>query len=174
MLEYILWIALVLSTTASFLIAAKVPFPVIFWGLGPILGILTIFTSVLDPKIETLVQWYDKVCATKLCDLYLIAVVTSASALGDAFELAWWQTPDESQDGLSVWAILCFFNIIFLVFVATVAYQALNINNTRIGVSFLGRRVLVWSCILFSVAFGFVFRLALELKRKRKRKKIAK
>jgi hypothetical protein len=146
-------------------IAASAPLAVIFWFLGPLLGLVSIFAFELNEKIGDFWQWLGKVYSDKLCDLYLIAVVTSAATLGDAFELAAGKTPDASGRS-SVWGLLLFFNIICLVFVTVIAAKISDgmavKGSDQVHTGILSHGYIAWIFIVQSILFGALFKFNVE------------
>lgn len=158
------YLALVCAIIAALFILSWFPPGVTLWILGPALGIVTIALSVLHSDTSSWQKFSAALYREKLSDLYLMAVVTSAVATADAYELAWIIAPKNNYRS-SIWVGLFLLNLFFPVCVTIIASKISEWSGEEINLS---RTILispyrnVWGFLFLSVIFGAIFKFNLE------------
>lgn len=169
------------------LLSRRAPIGVVIWFLGPLLGMLTIFLSASGVKTSSYLELLDNVYRNKLLDVYLLAVFTSAAAVGDTFQLAAMSEPRNH----SAWSVILVLNVVFLVYMSMISANIslwIGSSNAAHGgssvshadtsmldnVVFVGPHRLVWYYLFLSVANGFTCRYQIEKKNYDERKRHVK
>lgn len=133
----------------------------VLWLAVSMVGIFTIFLSVFTEKVTTFYGLLDAVHATRLPDLYLLAVILSATATADAYELAC--TPGTEAGGQR-WAALFALNLLFLIcttFLTSRFFewcgQGAHASETQTTL-LLDPEWTVWIFVFISLSFGAIFK----------------
>jgi hypothetical protein len=167
------WLIFALSLVVIMAIILM-PTGAVLWFIGPVLGIMTVALSVLGENTKNIPDLLNCMYEKKLSDLYLIAVITSAAATADAFELAWLVDPGLpvkasrwrkiQNRAQSLWVVLFLINLCFLIYMTILASKIMEWHENSHDALTTPHEV-IWHYLLLSVSFGIIFRWRLEIEK---------
>lgn len=146
----------------------------VLWVAVSMVGILTVFLSAFTKDVTTFFALLEAVHKQRLPDLYLLAVILSATATADAYELACTAAVGDTQavgevpSGGQPWAVLFALNLVFLVcttFLTSRIFEWCGQDGLQSARSSEAQSTLlldpkwtVWVFVTISLFFGAIFK----------------